>query len=53
MQNYFGEKAALYFEYVTFHTRKLFWIGVIGAIVFSVDMIVQYNIEFTGTCPKG
>lgn len=44
VQNYFGEKIALYFEFLMFHTKRLFWIGVFGVLVFILDMILIHVV---------
>lgn len=46
IQNYFGEKIALYFEFLKFHTRRLYLIGIFGVIVFIIDNIMSNTIGF-------
>lgn len=43
IQNYFGEKVALYFEYLKFHTRSLKWVSFIGIISFILDLFLLYD----------
>jgi anoctamin-10 len=40
IQNYFGEKIALYFYFLSYHTRSMYWIGIFGIIIFIIDRIV-------------
>lgn len=42
MQNYFGEKIGLYFLFLQNFAIKLRWLGVLGILVFIVDMIFLY-----------
>lgn len=50
IQNYFGEKIALYFEFLTYHTKKLFWIGCVGIIIFIIDLFMTEYIKSNGLC---
>ena len=40
IQNYYGEKIALYFEFLKFHTKKLYLIGIFGILSFVLDIIL-------------
>lgn len=37
IQNYFGEKVALYFNFLMYHTKRLYYIGLFGIVIFIVD----------------
>lgn len=46
IQNYYGEKIALYFEFLIYHTKSLRRISLFGAAIFTVDMLMVYMIKF-------
>lgn len=46
IQNYFGEKVALYFSFLMYHTKRLFYIGLFGIVIFVVDQIMLRTIGF-------
>lgn len=46
IQNYFGEKIALYFEFLQYHTKSLYFISWLGVIIFIVDNLMIYEIGF-------
>ena len=52
IQNYFGEKIALYFEFLKFHTKRLYFIGIFGVIVFIVDYVMLTTIGFETTAGR-
>lgn len=44
LQNYFGEKIALYFFFLQSFTKDLFWMAIIGLILFASDFIlIQFD----------
>ena len=46
IQNYFGEKVALYFEFLMYHTRRLYYISLFGIVIFVVDQLMTRLIGF-------
>ena len=43
IQNYFGDKIALFFTFNQHFCSKLQWISVLGVLVFIADMICLYK----------
>jgi Calcium-activated chloride channel len=39
VQDYFGDKVALYFSFLTFYTQSLFWYAAAGVFVFAVTTV--------------
>jgi anoctamin-10 len=46
IQNYFGEKVALYFSFLVYHTKRLYYIGIFGIIIFVLDIVMMRVVGF-------
>ena len=54
IRNYFGEKIALYFDFLSYYCSQLSYMGIIGLPVFVIHLIADEKQDnFCENIPKG